>query len=128
MCIRDRATGNNLTAANSAYSGTGGIRHAGTASGDGDWVFSGCIEMPAGTYDFGFFYRTYLNISGTSTPEKNGQDFEVFLGEAPTTEAMTMSIYKAEKALVQGREYQKVVKQITIPANGHYYCLLYTSS
>lgn len=115
------ATGNNFTAANSAYSGTGGIRHAGTASGDGDWVFSGCIEIPAGTYDFGFFYRTYLNISGTSTPEKNGQDFEVFLGEAPTTEAMTMSIYKAEKALVQGREYQKVVKQITIPANGHYY-------
>ncbi len=117
------ATGNNFTSANSAYSGTGGIRHSGAAlnKNDGDWAFSGCIEIPAGTYDLGFFYRTTLIVNGNPTPEKNGQNFEVFLGNAPAADAMSMSVYKAENALVPGRQYQKVVNTITIPQDGHYY-------
>lgn len=115
------ATGSVFTAANSAYSGTGGIRHTGAASQEGDWAFSGCIEIPAGTYDFGFFYRTWLIVSGNPTPEKNGQNFEVFLGNAPSAGAMTLSVYKEDNALVPDRQYRKVVKTITIPADGHFY-------
>ena len=115
------ATGNNFTGANSSYSGKGGIRHTGAAGKDGDWAFSGCIEIPAGTYDFAFFYRTWLIVSGNPTPEKNGQSFEIFLGNSPVADAMNMSVYKVENALVPGRQYQKVVNTITIPQDGHYY-------
>ena len=113
------ATGNNFSSSRSAYSGTGAIYHSGSAMNpDGDWAYSGCIDIEAGTYDFSFFYRTFLNMID---PEVYGQDFEIFLGTAPDSESMTISVYKAEKSIVSTKQYKKICKSISLNQSGKYY-------
>ena len=110
--------GTNLSSARSAYSGKGGLYHAGSAMSAGDEIYSGAIDIKAGTYDAGFFYRTFLN---QTNPETYGQNFEVFLTATPGSSENAISIFKAENAIVATKQYEKVSKEITVPSDGQYY-------
>ena len=53
-------------------------------------------------------------------PEVYGQDFEIFLGTAPDSESMTISVYKAEKSIVSTKQYKKICKSISLNQSGKY--------
>lgn len=108
-----------MSSSQSAYSGFGGLYHSGAcATPAGDWIFSGCIELEAGSYDVSFFYRTFL---GQDNPERYGQSFEVFLGHQRNPEDMELSVYKADKVIVSTAQYEKVLVSVDIPEDGNYY-------
>lgn len=108
-----------MSSSQSAYSGFGGLYHSGAcASPDGDWIFSGCIELEAGTYDLSFFCRTFL---GQDNADKYGQSFEVFLGHERNPESMNMSLYKVEKVTESTAQYRKVLVSADVPEDGRYY-------
>ena len=108
------------TSSSSAYNGTGAISHHRAAeSEDGDWAFSGCIEIPAGTYDLTFFYRTFLN---GKTEKLYAQNFAVYLGTEPKAEAMTQVVYTSPvDAIASDKRYKKVAEQLTVAEDGQYY-------
>lgn len=100
--------GNNFTSANSAYNGTGAIMHnAQIADANGDWAFSDCIEIPAGTHELSFFYRTALNGKSASV---YAQNFEVYLGSKADSASMTKLLYTSPAdVMVPERRYKKVI-------------------
>ena len=108
------------TSSSAAYNGTGAISHHKKATNtDGDWAFSGCIEIPAGTYDLSFFYRTYLN---GKTQSLYPQNFAFYLGTQPTAEAMTQPLYiSPANVLAYEKRYKRVEQQFTVPEDGKYY-------
>lgn len=108
------------TSSSAAYNGTGAIsHHKKAANADGDWAFSGCIEIPAGTYDLSFFYRTYLN---GKTQSLYPQNFAFYLGTEPTAEAMTQPLYTSPaNVLAYEKRYKRVEQQFTVPEDGKYY-------
>lgn len=110
----------NYTSSSAAYNGTGAISHHKTATNpNGDWAFSGCIEIPAGTYDLSFFYRTFLN---GKTPKLYAQNFAVCLGKEPKAEAMTQTLYTSDAdVLAYEKRYKKVAEKITVAEDGKYY-------
>lgn len=108
----------NMSTSQSSYNGKGGLYHTGAAGANGDWAYSGCIEIPAGTYDFSFFYRTFMNMTDA---ERYGQNFSIYLGKEQTPEAMTLPVYSADKAVVATKAYEKVLQQIEIAESGNYY-------
>ena len=108
----------NMSTSQSAYNGQGGLYHTGAAQDGGDWVYSGCIEIPAGTYDFSFFYRTFMNMTNV---QLYGQNFSVYLGTDRNPEAMTIPVYSAEGAIVSTKVYEKVLRQVEVPEHGNYY-------
>ena len=108
----------NMTTSQSAYNGKGALYHTGAAPADGDWVYSGCIEIPAGTYDFSFFYRTFMNMTDV---ERYGQNFSIYLGKEQNPEAMTIPLYSVEGTVVTTKVYEKVLKQVEIEESGNYY-------
>ena len=108
----------NMTTSQSAYNGKGALYHTGAASADGDWVYSGCIEIPAGIYDLSFFYRTFMNMTDV---ERYGQNFSIYLGEEKNPEAMTTLLYSVEGTVVTTKVYEKVLQQVEIEESGNYY-------
>lgn len=108
------------SSSSSAYNGTGAISHHKKASAeDGDWAFSGCIEIPAGTYDLSFFYRTFLN---GKTQKLYAQNFAFFLGTEPEAEAMTQTLYTSPAdVLAYEKRYRRVEQQFTVEEGGKYY-------
>ena len=108
------------SSSSAAYNGTGAISHHKKATDTaGDWAYSGCIEVPAGTYSMSFFYRTFLNGKSQAT---YGQNFEVYLGTDRTPEAMTQKLYaSATKVLVYDKRYKRVEGIFTVPEDGKYY-------
>lgn len=111
--------GNNFTSANSAYNGTGAIMHNAKIAGtDADWAFSGCIEIPEGTHELSFFYRTALNGKSAST---YAQNFEVYLGSKADTASMTKLLYKSPvDVMVPDRRYKKVIAKFDNEAGLYY--------
>lgn len=105
---------------NAAYNGTGAIsHHQKAADANGDWAFSGCIEIPAGTYDLSFFYRTFLH---GKTSDLYAQNFSLCLGSEPKAEAMTQTLYTSPAdALAYEKRYKKVAEKITVAESGKYY-------
>lgn len=108
------------SASNSAYNGSGAISHHKKAvNADGDWAFSGCIEIPAGTYDMSFFYRTFLN---GKTANLYAQNFALYLGKEPKAEAMTQTLYTSDAdVLAYEKRYKRVNEKITVAEDGKYY-------
>lgn len=108
------------SSSSAAYNGTGAISHHKKAENeDGDWAFSGCIEIPAGTYDLSFFYRTYLN---GKTASLYPQNFAFYLGTEPSAEAMTQTLYTSPTdVLAYEKRYKRVEQQFTVPEDGKYY-------
>lgn len=110
----------NYKGPNAAYNGTGAISHHKKASDEnGDWVFSGCIEIPAGTYDLSFFYRTFLNGKNSNL---YAQNFSIYIGNEPKIEAMTQTLYLSPyDALAYEKRYKKVTEKISVAESGKYY-------
>ena len=108
----------NMSTSQSAYNGQGALYHTGAAADGGDWVYSGCITVPAGTYDLSFFYRTFINMTNV---QMYGQNFSIYLGKEQSPEAMTVELYSAEDAIVSTKVYEKVLKQIEVEESGNYY-------
>lgn len=112
-------TGTTYSSANSAYDGKSAISHHKKASTDGDWAVSGCISIPAGTYDLSFFYRTYM---GGKTAKNYAQNFAVYLGTSPDPEAMTKLVYTSPTdVLVPTKQYEKVSAPFTVEQDGKFY-------
>ena len=102
-----------------AYNGTGAISHSKAAASGGDWAYSGCIQIPAGTYDLSFFYRTFLNGKKTTT---YGQKFAVYLGTACNPDSMTQLLFNTDTALVApAKRYRKAIASFAVAQDGEYY-------
>lgn len=95
-----------------------------TADAD-DWAFSECIHIPAGTYEFAIFYRTYKT---TLTGDTYNQSFSISLGFDAKPEAMTEKITSFENITVPGSVYKKFIAQITVETDGNYYLGFHSSS
>lgn len=108
------------SSASAAYEGWGAISHHKAASSkDGDWAFSGCIEIPAGTYSLDFFYRTFLN---GKTANLYAQNFSLWLGKERTADGMTQKLYESDAdVLVPGKRYKKVSQTVNVAETGNYY-------
>lgn len=106
------------TSSSAAYNGTGAISHHKKAAEDGDWAISGPIEIPAGTYDLNFFYRTYLNGKSANLYQQN---FALFLGTEPEASAMTTHLYTSEEnVLAYDKRYRKVATTFTVEGGTYY--------
>ncbi|MGM9869628.1 MAG: hypothetical protein ACI30R_08405 [Sodaliphilus sp.] len=89
-----------------------------------DWVFSDCIEIPAGTYDFTFRYRTYLNFD----TDAYQQNLKVAIGEDANAEAMTTTLFEKENFTVGRYRYAKANLTLNIAKDGKYYLGFYSNS
>lgn len=119
--------GSNFSASSSAYNGTGAIMHSRKkANTDGDWAYSGCIEIPKGTHELSFFYRTALNGKSASV---YAQNFEVYLGSKANPESMTKLVYTSPaNVMVPERRYKKVIARFDSEAGQYYIGIKCTSS
>ncbi len=119
--------GNNFSSGNSAYNGTGAIMHqAKKVNTTGDWAYSGCIEIPEGTHELSFFYRTALNGKSASV---YAQNFEVYLGSKANPESMTKLVYTSPtNVLAPDRRYKKVIVRFNNEAGQYYIGVKCTSS
>ena len=94
-----------------------------TAAAD-DWAFSECIHIPAGTYEFAMFYRTFKNM----TADNYKQNFKVMLGKDATVSAMSQIIVDMKDVIVSGAVCEKYVSAITVAEEGDYYIGFYSGS
>lgn len=102
---------------NGNYDGYGSIRFTNTGYDDNDaWAFSECMEIPAGTYELSYFYRTSPNWD----MDAYRQNFRLMLGNAQTAESMTIEMSRHENILESGG-YKKYNGTVTIPEDGKYY-------
>lgn len=101
-----------------AYSQKYALRHNGkVAEGTKDWVFSECINMPRGSYDVSFFYRTNPN----QAKDAYKQNFSLNLGNNRTPDAMTTQIVSMDGVLVSEPFYKKFTGTINVTDDGNYY-------
>lgn len=98
-----------------AYSGGTCLYFSTTADAD-DWIFSECMEIPAGTYEMSFFYRTFKNMADRR------ESFRIMLGTAQTPESMDIEIVDMKDVSVSDpQEHKKVCSTFTVPESGNYY-------
>ncbi len=108
-----------------AYNGRGVLAHTNTSGSDtDDWAFSDCIEIPKGTYDLSFFYRTYINWD---TP-KYAQNLKVMIGTAASPDSMTETVLQLDSFTVGRHHYKKYIYRLNVPADGKYYLGFYSNS
>ena len=104
--------------ANNAYYDTHVLQHTASNSGTvDDWAFSECVEIPAGTYDISFFYRTNLNFE----TEKYQQKLSLMMGDGRTPEEMTRTIASYENFTVGRPAYRKSITRVVVDEDGKYY-------
>ena len=109
-------------ASGSAYSGTTCLYYDSSFAGD-DWIFSECIEIPAGDLEFSFFYRTFKNFADRK------ENFKIMLGTSPDPESMTIEVANfKETSFSDPQEQMKVIRRFTMAENGKYYIGFYTDS
>lgn len=82
-----------------------------------DWIFSECIEIPAGTYDLSYFYRTWKGMNADSYK----QNLKVMLGTDANPESMTQTIADYKDLIVSQPAYNKHTDKLTIKGDGKYY-------
>lgn len=98
-----------------AYSGGTCLYYSTLADAD-DWIFSECVEIPAGTYEMSFFYRTFKNFADRK------ESFRIMLGTAQTPESMSIEIVDMKDVSVSDpQEHKKVCQTFTVPESGNYY-------
>ena len=109
-----------------SYDGSNLLGHSSVnAQQDADaWAFSECIHIPAGTYEYAMFYRTFKGQSD----EKYRQSFKVMLGEDANPSAMTTEIATMNDVIVYGQPYSKYITTVTVEKEGDYYLGFYNSS
>lgn len=109
-------------AMNTAYSGSTCLYYTSTKAGD-DWIFSECIEIPAGEFELSFFYATYKNIV---TRKEN---FKIMLGTSPDPESMTITVADFNDVNNSTpQKHMKVIRKIKMDTEGKYYIGIYTYS
>lgn len=101
-----------------SYQGKCYLYHASVSSlASDDWAFSESIEIPAGTYDLSYFYRTYKNMKTA----KYAQHFEVLFGTAPEIDSMTTTIAVYDSIIESDAAYKKFTGTLNVDADGKYY-------
>lgn len=104
------------------YSGSTCLYYNSDQPGD-DWIFSECIEIPAGESELSFFYCTYKNFADRK------ESFKVMLGTSPDPESMTTTLVDLEDvSAYTPQEHVKVMSQINLSEGGKYYLGFYTYS
>jgi len=92
------------------YSGAQCIRKAGSGSADDDWMWSGCLDMVAGTtYQLDYWYRQFDLVAPC--------DLEVFLATSQDVASSTQLIATE----VQDAVYRLSSNTFTVPTSGNYY-------
>lgn len=108
-----------------AYNGRGVLAHNNvTGEVADDWAFSDCIEIPKGTYDLSFFYRTFINWD---TP-KHVQNLKVMMGTAASPDSMTETVLQLDSFTVGRHHYKKYIYRLNVPVDGKYYLGFYSNS
>lgn len=124
-CLDLNSDGNSWLAAGNAiwqaYSNGTCLNYDSNQAGD-DWIFSECIEMPAGEMDFSFFYRTYKNITDRV------ENFKVMLGTSPDPQSMILTLADLKGITVSGLDHKKFRTRFTLSEGGKYYLGFYTDS
>lgn len=99
------------------YDDGGSLKFVNNGNNDNDaWAFSECIEIPAGTYELTYFYRT---APGWST-DAYRQNFRLMLGDRPEAAAMSLEMSRHEDVL-ESNGYRKYNGFVTVPEDGRYY-------
>lgn len=73
-----------------------------------DWMFTPCIEMPAGTYNVYYDYRANSSLN---------EKFEVFYGAGANVAAMTNEVANHD---FNNTDYETVMQTITVAEDGIY--------
>lgn len=93
-----------------SYSGTQCLRKAGSGSYDDDWVWTGCVDLQAGTtYNLNYWFRQFDFTAPCS--------LEVFVASAQTVAASTQSI----AVEVIDTSYTNSVNNFTVATSGAYH-------
>lgn len=93
-----------------SYSGTQCLRKAGSGSFDDDWVWTGCVDLQAGTtYSLSYWYRQFDLTAPCS--------LEVFVASAQTVAASTQPI--AVETI--DTSYTNSVNNFTVATSGAYH-------
>jgi hypothetical protein len=102
----------------SPYSGEGALSLIGKSEDqtEGDWAFLDLINIPAGTYNLSFFWRTFPG----STGENYERSFSICIGEAGNAEAMTTTLFRIDHALNATEFATKELVPVTIDHDGLY--------
>lgn len=99
------------------YDDAGSLKFSNKGRDDNDaWAFSECIEIPAGSYDLSYFYRTAPNWEMDSYR----QNFRLMLGDKPDASAMKLEMSRHEDVL-ESNGYRKHNGTVTVPEDGRYY-------
>lgn len=99
------------------YEGSYALNHSGKAAADGDWAYLNRVYVPAGTYDFSFFWKTMTN----NTSDTYRQGFEVYIGTEATPEAMTTKLIELTDTLNADHKAYKELMPLVIAESGNYF-------
>ena len=100
------------------YSGNRSLTHTGRARAEGgDLVTFNRVYLPAGSYDFSFFWKTATN----QTSGAYCQTFRVLLGDGPERSDLTETLLTFNYALSEDKCHSKALVPFTIEKAGYYW-------
>lgn len=99
------------------YQGKYSIYHSGKADAAGDWIFLNRVNIPAGTYDFSYFWKTMTGNKNSTVR----QSFSVYMGTDATAEAMTTKLYEFSDTINSDHKATKELMTLTIDKTANYF-------
>lgn len=100
------------------YAGSRSITHSGRPKAEGgDIMVFNRVYLPAGTYDFSFFWKSTQNQTGDTYK----QSFDVLIGTGSTLESLTDTLFTFEQALAADKPHKKELVSYTIDKSGYYW-------
>lgn len=101
------------------YSGTKALSHSGEVKNwiQGDNVVLNRVYLPAGKYQFSFFWHTLQNQTG----EYYNHTFDVMIGTSPDALTMTRKIMGIVNESAPEKAARKEMAELTIDKDGYYW-------
>ena len=101
------------------YAGIYSLSHGGRCynQSEGDLVVLNRVCIPAGTYQFSFFWRTTQG----QTDEKYQQTFDFLLGSSPDIKDLDKTIFSVVNGTAHEKKARKEMTEFTVDKDGYYF-------
>ncbi len=107
------------------YDGNRSLAHmSGTLDKDGDQMALNRVFLPAGKYEFSFFWKTLLNQVSDEYPVS----FNIQLSTSPDVKDSKINLFSVTKGLAAEKCHAKALKEFEIKEDGYYWVVLNVST
>lgn len=112
-----KTSGKWLVSRSTPYQGSNSIYHSGKAADGGDWIYLNRINIPAGTYDFSFFWKTMTGNNNSNVR----QSFAVYLGTSASADGMTTKLAEFNDTINSDHKATKELLPLVIDKTDNYF-------